>query len=55
MSFGDGTSAVGSVVRHTFKRPGSDRMSLTVTDDSGVARTSTRTIILKPKPPKRAR
>ncbi|MEM1184451.1 MAG: DUF1800 family protein [Planctomycetota bacterium] len=35
-SFGDGASATGAVAQHTFASPGSYRVTLTVTDDSGL-------------------
>ena len=43
-NFGDGSSAEGSIVKHTFQAAGSYRVSLTVTDDQGAQDTDEITI-----------
>src|SRR5918994_3239866 len=44
--FGDGTTAGGSSVQHTYTTPGSYTISLTVTDDDGASDTAARAIAL---------
>jgi PKD repeat protein len=39
--FGDGTTASGEIVEHTFPGPGTYQVSLTVTDDRGATTTTT--------------
>lgn len=42
--FGDGTTATGVTVTHTYARAGSYLVSLTVTDNQGATNTATRTV-----------
>jgi sugar lactone lactonase YvrE len=44
--FGDGGSGSGRVVTHTFERPGSFRVRLTVTDAEGAAGATDRTLVV---------
>jgi len=46
--FGDGGSAEGQVVSHTFESAGQYVVQLTVTDDQGAKATATTTIIVNP-------
>jgi PKD repeat protein len=43
-SFGDGTTAATKTASHTYTKPGTFVVRLTVTDDSGASRTGGRTI-----------
>ena len=43
--FGDGTAAQGIAVQHTYSAPGTYEVTLTVTDDDGIASVKTVTII----------
>jgi len=42
--FGDGSTATGPVVNHSFSRPGSYRVNVTVTDAKGASSTMTETV-----------
>jgi PKD domain len=47
-AFGDGGSATGTTVKHTYAAPGSYSVSVTQADASGSASTSTATIVVAP-------
>lgn len=46
--FGDGTTATGDFQTHTYDRPGAYRVSLTVTDISGLTDTTTQVVSVAP-------
>lgn len=50
-SFGDGTSASGTTVDHTFGSPGTYNVTLRVEDDVGVVNNTTRTLTVLPASP----
>jgi hypothetical protein len=49
--FGDGTTAIGAAVQHTYATPGDRTVTITVTDEGGNAVTATRTISVGTPPP----
>ncbi len=49
-NFGDGTTATTPSVAHTFASPGLKTISLTTTDDLGLAATVTRSVAITPDP-----
>jgi hypothetical protein len=49
--FGDGTTATGAGVQHTYATPGDRTVTITITDEGGNAVTATRTIRVGTPPP----
>jgi len=49
--FGDGATASGKWVIHRYKRPGTYKVKLTVTDDDGVEGTATKAVFIESHPP----
>jgi PKD repeat protein len=47
-SFGDGSTAVGRVAKHTYTKPGRYVVTLRVTDSSGASTVTTRTVTVRP-------
>jgi hypothetical protein len=50
-SFGDGTSAAGPAVTHTYVNPGAYSVTVSATDGAGNASTVTRSIVIAPNVP----
>ncbi|WP_227133525.1 PKD domain-containing protein [Halorubellus salinus] len=46
-AFGDGTTAIGESVTHTYASTGTYQVTLTVTDDEGATSTTTRTVTVQ--------
>jgi PKD repeat protein len=49
-SFGDGTTAIGSSVSHTYVAGGGRSVTLTVTDNAGGSNTQTQTVVVNAPP-----